>query len=107
MQRHCPANPLWPLEELHDFRNPTFVADTEFTRFDLDALVGDGSQRASLLSTKATHYHLSDRGKRFKATFAIPSLVAGLPWRFSKDIRCPVLPDPIFAPFDFRYIDRR
>ena len=32
------GNPLWPLEELHDLRNPRFVADPEFTPFDIDAL---------------------------------------------------------------------
>jgi hypothetical protein len=107
VRRHCPANPLWTLEELHDLRNPPFVADTEFARFDLDAFVHDDSRRASLLSTKATRYHVSEWGKRFKATFPVPPLVAGLPWRFVKDTRRPVLPDPLFAPFDLRYIDRR
>jgi hypothetical protein len=32
------ANPLWPLEELRDLGDPPFVADPEFTRFDIDAL---------------------------------------------------------------------
>jgi hypothetical protein len=106
VRRHSPANPLWTLEELHDLRHPPFVADTEFARFDLDALVHNDSQRASLLSSKATRHPVSERGKRFKAAFPVPPLVAGLPWRFVKDTQRPVFPDPLFAPFDLRYIDR-
>ena len=36
-RRRYLANPLWPLEELHDLRNPPFVADPEFTPFDIYA----------------------------------------------------------------------
>ena len=32
------ANPLWALEELRNLRNPPFVADPEFTPFEIDAL---------------------------------------------------------------------
>jgi hypothetical protein len=32
------GNPLWPLEELRNLRNPPFVADPEFTPFAIDAL---------------------------------------------------------------------
>ena len=101
------ANPLWPLEELRDLGDPPFVADPEFTRFDLNALGGDDCRGASLASSKAPRCHLSKRGKLFKARFPIPPLVAGLPWRFAKDMHCPVLPDPAFAPFDLCYIPRR
>ena len=107
VRRHCPANPFWTLEELHDLRDPPFVADTEFARFDLDAFVHDDSQRASLLSSQPSRYHVSEWGRRFKVAFPVPPLVAGLPWRFVKNTRRPVLPDPLFAPFDLRYIDRR
>ena len=34
-RRYLPSNPLWPLEELCDLRNPPFVADPEFTPFDV------------------------------------------------------------------------
>jgi hypothetical protein len=100
------ANPLWPLEELRDLGDPPFVADPEFTRFDLSPLGGDGRGYASLSSSKATRCHLPKRGKLFKAGFPIPPLVAGLPWRFAKDMQCPVLPDPDFAPFDLCFIER-
>jgi hypothetical protein len=101
------ANPLWPLQELRDLGAPPFVADPAFTRFDLNALGGADCRGASLPSSKATPCHLSKRGKLLKARFPIPPLVAGLPWRFAKDMHCPVLPDPAFAPFDLCYIPRR
>jgi hypothetical protein len=100
------ANPLWPLEELRDLGDPPFVADPEFTRFDLSALGGDDCPCASLSSSKATRCHLSKREKLFKAEFPIPPLVAGLPWRFIQGMQCPVLPDPDFAPFDLCFIER-
>jgi hypothetical protein len=37
-RRYLNGNPLWPLEELYDLRNPPFVADPEFTPFDVHAL---------------------------------------------------------------------
>jgi hypothetical protein len=101
------ANPLWPLEELRDLSDPPFVADPAFTQFDLNALGGDDCRSASLSSSKATRCHLSKRGKVLKAEFQIPPLVAGLPWRFAKDMQCPVLPDPDFAPLDLCYIPGR
>jgi len=36
--RYLVGNPLWPLEALRELRNPPFVADAEFTPFDIDAL---------------------------------------------------------------------
>jgi hypothetical protein len=36
--RYQAGNPLWPLEELHDLHKPPFVAEPEFTPFDIDAL---------------------------------------------------------------------
>jgi hypothetical protein len=106
IRKFCPANPLWPLEELHKLRNPPFVADTESARFDLDALKGDERPRASLSSGKATRCHVSECGKRFKAQFPIPPLVMGLPWRFAKDTTTPIAPDPDFVSFELRYIAR-
>jgi hypothetical protein len=32
------GNPLWPLEELYDLRNPPFIGDPEFTPFDIHVL---------------------------------------------------------------------
>jgi hypothetical protein len=37
-RRYLAANLLWTLEELHDLRNPQYVADPEFTPFKIDAL---------------------------------------------------------------------
>ena len=100
------ANPLWPLEELRDLRDPPFVADPVFTRFDLHTLGRDDCRGASLSSSKAPRSHLPKRGRLVKAEFPIPPLVTGLPWRFAKGMQCPVLPDPDFAPFDLCYIPR-
>jgi hypothetical protein len=100
------AYPFWPLDELRDLGDPPFVADPEFTRFDLNALGGNDYRCASLSSSQATRFHLPERGNPFMALFPIPPLVAGLPWRFAKDIQCPVLPDPDFAPFDLCFIER-
>ena len=100
------ANPLWPLEELRDLGDPPFVADPEFTRFDFNALGRDDFPRVSLSPSKTTRFHLSEPGELFKAEFPIPPLVAGLPWRFAKEMPSPVLPDPDFAPFDLWFIER-
>ena len=83
------ANPLWPLEELRDLGDPPFVADPEFTPFDIDALrPHDGSAFASPSKTQ----------------FPIPRLVSGLPWRFAESILSPIVPDGEFAPLDLSYI---
>ena len=38
----------WPFKVLHDlFRKPPFVADPEFTSFDIDALRGKSTQKNS------------------------------------------------------------
>jgi hypothetical protein len=44
------ANPLWTLEELHGLRHPPFVADPEFTPFDIDALGADPQSVPALLA---------------------------------------------------------
>jgi len=36
--RYIAANPLWPLEELRDLRNPPFVPDPEYSPLDIRAL---------------------------------------------------------------------
>src|SRR5258708_30311068 len=85
----CLANPLWPLEELRDLRNRPFVADPEFTPFDIGALRRhDGSVFASPSKTQ----------------FPIPRLVSGLPSRFPGRTSSPILPDGQFAPSDLSSI---
>jgi hypothetical protein len=83
------AYPFWPLDELRDLGDPPFVADTEFTPFDIDALrPHDGSAFAA----------------PSKVQFPIPRLVSGLPWRFAESILSPIVPDSEFAPLDLSYI---
>ena len=79
------ANPLWPLEELRDLGDPPFVADPEFTPFDIDALRPHDGSAFALPS---------------KTQFPIPRLVSGLPWRFAESILSPIVPDGEFAPLD-------
>ena len=99
------ANPLWTLEELHGLRHPPFVADPEFTPFDIDALGADlpnasasPSGSAQVRSPKRRHF-CTVRGE-----FAIPHLVAGLPWRFAQHLEGPVVPEAEFAPLDLSFI---
>jgi hypothetical protein len=87
------ANPLWPLEELRDLCDPPFVADPEFTRFDIDAL-GSQDRRVSA----PTLGRGSGQLRSFTTKFPIPPLVLGLPWRFAQHIATPVVPDAEFAP---------
>lgn len=99
----CPANPLWPLAELRDLRNPLFVPDPEFIRFDLNALSED-CPRASLSSKEGSRCHSLERAP---TEFPIPRLVTGLPWRYAKDTTTPVVPDRAFVSFELRYIAQR
>jgi hypothetical protein len=46
--RYQAGDPLWPLEELHDLHKPPFVAEPEFTPFDIDALLLFAQKLASL-----------------------------------------------------------
>ena len=92
------ANPLWPLQELHDLRNPPFVADPEFTPLDLDALGCDPK------SAPASPKHR--RLYTFRREFPIPRLVTGLPWRYSQYINSPVVPEGEFPPLNLSYISR-
>lgn len=90
-----PANPLWPLAELCDLGKPRFIADPEFSRFDLTAIGRNGCRASASRPSE---------DQAFKAVFPIPRLVTGLPWRFAKDTTTPVLPDPDFVPFELGYI---
>jgi hypothetical protein len=98
-----PPNPLWPLAELRDLQDPSFVADPEFIRFDLNALSAGDYPRTSLSSKEGSGSSL-ERGRFFHAEFPIPRPVTGLPWRFAKDTTTPVVPDPAFVPFELRHI---
>jgi hypothetical protein len=93
------ANPIWPLAELRDLHDPSFVPDPEFIRFDLNALSGGDYPRTSLSSKEGPGSSL-ERGRFLHAEFPIPRLVTGLPWRFAKDTTTPVVPDPAFVPFE-------
>jgi len=101
------ANPLWPLEELHDLRDPLFVADPEFTPFKIEALRRD-SQTSDLSSVDAVQLRSPVKSPfyRFKREFPIPELVAGLPWRYAHHISPPVVPDGEFLPLDLSCISR-
>jgi len=104
--RYQAANPLWTLEELHDLRHPPFVADPEFTPFDLNALGAD-PQSASTSPSNSTQVCPSERQRFYtvRREFAIPHLVAGLPWRFARHLKGPVVPEAEFAPLDLSYIN--
>jgi hypothetical protein len=106
-RHYLTGNPLWPLEELYDLRNPLFVADPEFTPFDVHALGCDSKNALASPSDPAQvppSKHWCSRTVLRK--FPIPQLVAGLPWRFAQHIRRPVVPEAEFAPLDLSYISR-
>src|SRR5690349_16125007 len=102
--RYLAGNPLWPLEELHNVRNPPFIADPEFAPFDIDTL---GSQVRRLAASPNDpgqfrwSKHLCLHG------IPIPHLVAGLPWRFAQETRGPVIPETEFVPLDLSRIKLR
>jgi hypothetical protein len=103
--RYLVANPLWTLEELRNLRNPPFVADPEFTPFDIDALGCDPKSVPALLSEStqvrpSKHRRLHTVGREFP----IPPLVGGLPWRYAENIKRPVVPESEFAPLDLSCI---
>ena len=90
-----PANPLWPLAELGNLSKPRFIADPEFTSFDLTAMCRDDCRASASLPSE---------DQAFQSVFPIPRLVTGLPWRYAKNTTTPVLPDPDFVPFELGYI---
>jgi len=100
------ANPLWTLEELHGLRHPPFVADPEFTPFDIEAL-GEDLQNASTSPSDSTQVRPPKRRHFYavRGEFAIPHLVAGLPWRFAQHLKGPVVPEAEFAPLDLSYFN--
>ena len=104
--RYIAANPLWPLEELHDLRNPPFVPDPEFSPLDIRSL-GPTRKGAVAPPTDLPRLHPSQH-RRFHAVrrgFPIPHLVLGLPWRFAEHVKSPVVPESKFSPFDLSHIN--
>ena len=101
------ANPLWTLEKLHDLHNPPFVADPEFTPFEIDALRCD-PKNALTSPSDPTQVRPSkhQRLQTVRREFPIPQMVGGLPWRYAEHIKRPIVPEAEFAPLDLRYIER-
>jgi hypothetical protein len=97
-RRRYLANPLWPLEELRDLRDPPFVADPEFAPFKIEALRYD-SQTSDVSSIESPFY-------RFKREFPIPKLVTGLPWRYLPHIDAITAPEGDFVPLDLSWLSK-
>jgi hypothetical protein len=105
--RYQAGNPLWPLEELHDLHKPPFVAEPEFTPFDIDALRCNPQNAPALPGDRVqVRPPKHRRSCTVRREFPIPQLVAGLPWRFAQHIKRPVVPEVEFAPLDLPYISR-
>jgi hypothetical protein len=99
------ANPLWTLEELRNLRNPPFVADPEFTPFEIDALGCDPKSAPAFPSGPTQVRPSKHRGLHtVRKEFPIPPLVGGLPWRYAEYIKRPVVPEAEFAPLDLSCI---
>jgi hypothetical protein len=93
--RYIAGNPLWPLEELRNVRNPRLVADPEFLPCDIDAV---DRRKAPASPNDAVHLrpskHVCQRG------IPLPHLVVGLPWRFTGDTERPIVAETDFVPLD-------
>jgi hypothetical protein len=100
------ANPLSPLEELRDLRDPPFVADPEFTSFNIDALRGDSQSSVSSVDLRQFRPPERSRLYRFRRQFPIPQLVTGLPWRYARQNSPAIVPEGEFIPLDLSYISR-
>jgi hypothetical protein len=102
---YLPGNPLWPLEELRDLRNPPFVADPEFTPFNINAL---GCDHHSILASQSDPAQIRPSVNRplysVRREFPISHVVSGLPWRFAQRIKRPVVPEAEFVHFDLSYL---
>jgi hypothetical protein len=100
------ADLLWPLQRLLNLRNPPFVPEPEFTRFDINPLRSEHGIARGLLNP-STHQYPLTRERFFRVNYPIPRMVSGLPWRFAKRMDTPVVPDPEFARLDLSNIARR
>jgi hypothetical protein len=97
-----------PFKVLHDLRNPPFVADPEFTSFEIGTLVGDSKSSLASPSDPSQVRRSKHRSLyTVRREFPIPQLVGGLPWRFAQHIKRPVVPEAEFAPLDLSYISRQ
>jgi hypothetical protein len=106
-RRYLTANPLWTLEELHDLRNPPFVADPKFTPFEIDALGCDPkSAPAPSSDLKQARPAKHRRLYTIRREFQLPQLVGGLPWRYAGHTRGPIVPEVELAPLDVSQIGR-
>jgi hypothetical protein len=104
-RRYLVGNPLWPLQELRDLHSPPFVADPEFTPFDIKALgcvsqIGPASPSDTTQVRPPRHLCLYPSQRKFP----IPRLVAGLPWRWVGDVGRPIVPEAEYARLDLSYI---
>ena len=105
--RYIAANPLWPLEELRDLRNPPFVPDPEYSPLDIRALGPHPEDPAAPPSVPArVHPFKHRRFHTVRREFPIPHLVLGLPWRFAEYLKPPVVRELEFSPFDLSLINR-
>ena len=104
-RRFIAANPLWPLQELYDLRDPPFVADPEFIPFDIDALRCD-PKNAPASPSDVTRVWVPQRQhlRPFQKEFPTPKLVSGLPWRYASQINLPIVPEGEFPPLDLSCI---
>jgi hypothetical protein len=100
------ANLFWPLQELRNLRNPPFVPEPEFTRFDVNPLQSQRRTPRGLLNL-STHHCPPTSARFFKVNYPMPSMVSGLPWRFAKSTEYPVVPDPQFTRLDLLNIATR
>ena len=101
------GNPLWPLEELRNLRNPPVVADPEFKALTIEALGGQAKD-AFASAPDGTQIRTSVVRRSFvgRREFRIPLLVGGMPWRFREQNGCRIVPDPEFAPLDLSLLRR-
>ena len=109
-RRRYLANPLWPLEELRDlFHNPPIVADPEFTSFKIKALRRDlQAFRMARGDVRPVRWSANPAVYCAKREFAIPALVAGLPWRYdSRQINPVPVPEGELTRIDLSYIASR
>ena len=106
-RRYLAENPLWTLEVLHDLRNPPFVAEPEFTPFEIDAL-GCYPKSAPASPSDSTQVRPSKHRRLYtiRREFPIAQLVGGLPWRYAEHIKRPIVPEAEFALLDLSYIGR-
>lgn len=98
IRRPLPPNPLSTLEELRELRNPRFVPEPEFTRFDVSRLGSD------CRSEYQSQDRLTQAQRHFEVEYPIPVIVSGLPWRYAQDMSPRVVPDPEVPRLDLSHL---